>query len=323
MFSGDGRRPVAGADEVIASVSIVDDFEALAARWANDDDVRNIGVRTERMRGSDCDVPGDEDPNPHEGSTGDQDSGGSGSLLRPSRAAATPAAAASTRSAEKRFTVFSLSLLPAVPASSLMGIEIDHVVICVDNLTAAADLLRTRHGLASTLGGRHSGHGTANSIVPLGSTYLELVAVVDSDEASRSPFGRWVGEMAAPEMAPHAVCLRTDDLDLVSSKLGLEVICMSRRRPDGVELRWRLAGLSQTVTDGLPFFIEWDISDEDHPGRADLPQAAEATFIELRLTGDVGQLADWVGGAPGIRLSSGPPGVRDLRIHFQRRVVDL
>src|SRR5687767_15772991 len=43
-----------------------------------------------------------------------------------------------------------------------------------------------RHGLASVDGGRHRDFGTANRIIPLGSTYLELVAVVDPGAAARS-----------------------------------------------------------------------------------------------------------------------------------------
>ena len=41
-------------------------------------------------------------------------------------------------------------------------------------------------------GGRHPGHGTANRIVPLGSSYIELMAVVDRVEADSSPLGSWV-----------------------------------------------------------------------------------------------------------------------------------
>lgn len=323
MLAGDGRRLVAGTDQVVTSVSAVDDFEALAACRADDDDLFDSGVCAERMSGSDRDIPGDEDSNPHEGWTGVQDSGGSGSLFRPSRAAATPTAAASTRSTERRFTGVSLSLRPGVPALLQMGIEIDHVVICIDDLDAGAGLLWSRYGLNSYPGGRHAGHGTANRIVPLGSSYLELVAIVDSEEASASTFGEWVEAEAGQELKPSALCLPTDDLDLVSARLGLEVTAMSRGRPDGVQLRWRLAGLNRTVDDGLPFFIEWDIRDEHHPGRGTQLPAAASTSVQLRLPGDVGQLSDWVGGAPGVSLSEGSPGVAEVRIRTEDRVIEL
>ena len=72
------------------------------------------------------------------------------------------------------------------------ALELDHVLIAVADLAAAARELEVRHGLASVEGGRHPGWGTANRIVPLGDTYLELIAVVDEAEAAESPFGRWV-----------------------------------------------------------------------------------------------------------------------------------
>ena len=71
--------------------------------------------------------------------------------------------------------------------------ELDHVLIAVDDLEAAAKEVEERLGLASVAGGRHHGLGTANRIVPLGETYLELVAVVDDAEAAASGFGSWVG----------------------------------------------------------------------------------------------------------------------------------
>jgi hypothetical protein len=64
--------------------------------------------------------------------------------------------------------------------------ELDHVLIAVDDLEAAAKEVEERLGLASVAGGRHHGLGTANRIVPLGETYLELVAVVDDAEAAAS-----------------------------------------------------------------------------------------------------------------------------------------
>ncbi|HEY8778025.1 MAG TPA: VOC family protein [Gaiellaceae bacterium] len=73
--------------------------------------------------------------------------------------------------------------------------ELDHVLIAVGDLAAAAHEFEVEHGLASIEGGRHPGWGTANRIVPLGKSYLELVAVVDQDEAARSDFGRWVAAM--------------------------------------------------------------------------------------------------------------------------------
>ena len=59
------------------------------------------------------------------------------------------------------------------------GLRIDHVLYAVRDLDEAASRLATEWGLATSDGGRHPGHGTANRIVPLGSDYIELIAIVD------------------------------------------------------------------------------------------------------------------------------------------------
>ena len=71
-------------------------------------------------------------------------------------------------------------------------LAIDHVIVIVEDLDAAARRYYEQTGLASVSGGRHPGHGTANRIVPLGSSYIELMAVVDRVEADSSPLGSWV-----------------------------------------------------------------------------------------------------------------------------------
>ena len=74
----------------------------------------------------------------------------------------------------------------------MSNLRMDHVIYAVDDLDEAAAGLFDREGLGSVPGGRHEGWGTANRIVPLGDTYLELIAVVDVDEAEGSEFGRGV-----------------------------------------------------------------------------------------------------------------------------------
>jgi hypothetical protein len=147
--------------------------------------------------------------------------------------------------------------------------RIDHVVIVVPDLEAAADRLLEDHGLGSVPGGRHPGHGTANRIVPLGADYVELVAVVDEAEAAADAFGTLVGDHAAGGGGPFAWCIATDDVEAVAGRLGLVAGAWTRERPDGIVLRWQLAGLERSLADpSLPFFITWDIPPELHPGRA-------------------------------------------------------
>ena len=173
-------------------------------------------------------------------------------------------------------------------------IELDHVLIAVTDLDAAGREFEARHGLASVAGGRHPGWGTANRIVPLGDTYLELVAAVDAAEAAGSPFGRWVA--AAPSGRPLGWAVRTQGLDVIAGRLRLAVTTGSRRREDGQVLRWRLAGMEQAVADpALPFFIEWG-DGTPLPGRAEADhQDGPWRIDQVQLTGDADRLEKWLG----------------------------
>ena len=105
--------------------------------------------------------------------------------------------------------------VPTIWRTAAAVMELDHVLIAVSDLEAAAREVEQRHGLVSVEGGRHQGLGTTNAIVPLGDTYLELVAVVDEAEAAQSGFGSWVAGWQ-PSARLLGWCVRTDDLDSVA-----------------------------------------------------------------------------------------------------------
>jgi hypothetical protein len=175
-------------------------------------------------------------------------------------------------------------------------VQLDHVLIGVADLDAAADDMAAVHGLAVAGGGRHPGWGTANRIVPLGDCYLELVSVVDADEAASSDFGRWVAAMQTdgPRMG---WVVRSDDLVADAERLHLGVGDGSRRTAGGDLLRWQLAGIPEAADQPwLPFFIQW-ASDTAHPGAAHVEHPAGlATLRELHVAGDEALLRDWLGG---------------------------
>jgi hypothetical protein len=172
---------------------------------------------------------------------------------------------------------------------------IDHVLIAVRDLGEAGRMMNERYGLASIEGGRHPGWGTANRIVPLGDAYLELIAVVDRDEARNSALGQWVAR-AEPEQ-PIGWAVRTDNIDTVAHRLGLDVRAGLRSTPSGTVLRWRSAGVEQVIAEPLlPFFIEWS-ANTPHPGSIGVRHPAGAVQLSrLGLRGDSIHLADWLGG---------------------------
>jgi hypothetical protein len=194
-------------------------------------------------------------------------------------------------------------------------LELDHVLIAVTDLGAAAREFEAGYGLASIEGGRHPGWGTANRIVPLGESYLELVAVVDAAEAAQSAFGRWVAAAPIePSGRPFGWVVRTDELDEVARRLGLTVEAGSRAAPGSQLVRWRSAGIERLAAEpSLPFFIEWG-QGTPLPGRAAVTHPAGSVAItRLELAGDADRLAVWLGNhrLP-IAVSAGRPAVRKV-----------
>lgn len=168
------------------------------------------------------------------------------------------------------------------------------------------------HGLASYPGGRHVGMGTANAIVPLGPNYIELLAVVDPDEAATNPNGRAMLSLTEAGGGLVGWMVRSDDLDKDAERLGLTVISMSRRRPDGVALDWRL-GLGDVVArdPSLPTFIQWDVPEDLYPGAEVVAHRVQPSGIAwLALTGDEAQINAWVGSPDfDLRIQPGKPSV--------------
>jgi hypothetical protein len=183
-----------------------------------------------------------------------------------------------------------------VRPGTLAGVELDHAVIAVADLAAAAREIEARCGLASVEGGRHPGWGTANRIVPLGDTYLELIAVVDEAEAAGSDVGRWVGTAGADLLRPLGWAVRTHTLDDVAVRLGLTALGGSRASPDGRVLRWRTAGIERAAAEpSLPFFIEWGPG-TPFPGRVAGHPTSPLTIARLEVDGDAERLAEWLDG---------------------------
>jgi hypothetical protein len=175
-------------------------------------------------------------------------------------------------------------------------VQLDHVLIAVADLGEAGRDIEARYGLASVEGGRHSAWGTANRIVPLGDSYLELIAVIDPAKAAESAFGRWVAAAASSTPRPLGWAVRTFQLDEVARRLDLSVLAGSRTTPGGAQLRWRSAGLDQAVAEpSLPFFIQWAAQSE-HPGQTPIRHRAGAAKISrLVLDADPGRLSAWLG----------------------------
>ena len=146
---------------------------------------------------------------------------------------------------------------------------LDHLVYAVPDLPAAVETFSERTGVRPVAGGRHPGRGTHNALVALGpDTYVELIAPdpTQSQPAGPRPFG--IDDLTAPRLVTWAA--KASDLDVRATRAraaGYDpgpVLQMSRDRPDGVRLQWRLTLAAEAGGDGLvPFLIDWGAT--SHP----------------------------------------------------------
>ena len=191
--------------------------------------------------------------------------------------------------------------------------HIDHVIYATQDLDAAAARMEAEHGLAASGGGRHTGIGTENRIVPLGGGYLELIAVADPAEAERSPLGHALAlAIRGRGEGLLSWVVAVEDVEAEAERTGAELSVIER-----AGLRAQLAGVATAMAEPtLPFFIQRD------PGIADPGAEGDAggiTWVEV--AGDGDRLRTWVGGAElPVRLRAGEPallgvgiGARELR----------
>ena len=181
------------------------------------------------------------------------------------------------------------------------------MIYAAADLDAAAARVERELGLAALGGGRHEGLGTHNRLVPLGGGYLELLAVADPDEASRSELGRALVErLTTGGDGLFGWVVAVDDVALVARRLGTAITTIRR-----AGLSARLTGLAESVREPfLPFFISRDPGVADPGGEGD---SGGITWIEV--AGDAARLERWLDGAQlQVRVVAGPPAVRAVGI---------
>ncbi|HEX9695037.1 MAG TPA: VOC family protein [Actinomycetota bacterium] len=196
---------------------------------------------------------------------------------------------------------------------------IDHVIYGTRDLDAAGHRFWEEYGLASYEGGLHPAYGTANRIVPLGDSYIELMGISDPTAARMNPLGEFVLSQIDAGDRWIGWCLRPDDINAVADRIGSVAVPGHRTRPDGTSVTWMLAGLEIALTDPpLPFFIAWD--DPDHtPGRESLEHRAGAMGIaEIEIACDAKQLRHHAGADLPVRIAPGDPGIVAVTLTTER-----
>lgn len=147
-----------------------------------------------------------------------------------------------------------------------MSVEIDHLVVRAPSLEVGVEAVERRTGVRAAAGGAHPGMGTHNALISLGPTaYLEIIAPDPAQPLPPGgrPFG--VSDTGGVELVNFAVHPTGGaDIDSVveaARAIGHDlgpIAAMSRRRPDGRELEWRLTFPPGSGADlATPFVIDW------------------------------------------------------------------
>jgi hypothetical protein len=163
---------------------------------------------------------------------------------------------------------------------------IDHLVLATPDVAATAAAIGEEWGIALTPGGSHVGLGTRNELAGLGgASYLEVVGPDAGQPAPTGPRPFGIDDLAGAGLV--AWCARPrrrlENVIAAASALGIDlggVAEMSRRRPDGVLLEWRLTFplLLPPFLGTVPFLIDWVQS--PHPAES-LPHECELLALHI------------------------------------------
>ena len=164
------------------------------------------------------------------------------------------------------------------------GLAADHLVYVTSDVDRTTNQLAERLGVRPAGGGSHVGRGTRNTLLSLGDdVYLEVLGP-DPTQDVQQPGSRFP---VTPLLRTWAV--KAPDIDsaiTIARQRGVDpgrAQPMSRARPDGLLLEWRLTtgGGGGLGTDGsvalLPFLIDW--GQTEHPA---LTAPAGCTLVSLR-----------------------------------------
>src|SRR5436305_8112434 len=142
---------------------------------------------------------------------------------------------------------------------------LDHIIIGVNDLEQATTIFSQKLGLAASGGGIHPSGGTANRIIVIGDTYLELISVRTPVEAKQSILDRLAkGEgylnfaLSSNDIEADSKAMLSRSVSIIGPKQG------QLRSADGRIRRWSRADVERPdLTQRYPFLIQHDSTGEE------------------------------------------------------------
>jgi len=147
--------------------------------------------------------------------------------------------------------------------------SLDHIIIGVRDLEGAAEIFGNGLGLLPGGGGIHPIGGTANRIIVIGDTYLELITIYKPEEAQaslRQRLERGEGYLncvfASDDLEADSQAIRERGVPLIGPVAG------SLRSADGRERAWKRADIERPdLAQRYPFLIQHDSAGEERRRR--------------------------------------------------------
>jgi hypothetical protein len=197
------------------------------------------------------------------------------------------------------------------------AVRLDHLSYAAgpEGLAACVQRLGAQLGAAFSDGGLHPSFGTRNFVLPLeNGCYVEVVDVLDHPAADNVPFGQAVRARRLTGGGWLAWAIRVDDITAIESRLGRRAVPSHRRRPDGIDLRWKQIGVKDLAVDPQrPFFVQWQ--DGEHPSRGN----SRITLTSLEFAGDELTVDEYLGVSStqpldGIEVMWEPPSEEEIGV---------
>eukprot|EP00966_Prymnesium_polylepis_P007618 174893-Prymnesium_polylepis.1 len=147
---------------------------------------------------------------------------------------------------------------------------VDHLVYTCAKLEDGVQAMERLTGVRASAGGSHPGIGTHNALFSLGDdVYFEIIAPDPSQPTPASPRPFSLDDPSRHNQlvafAVHPDAAREASIELLAATMQLageppgSIHGMSRKKPDGSELQWRLTPLSRAAGP-RPWVIDWGAS---------------------------------------------------------------
>ena len=181
--------------------------------------------------------------------------------------------------------LLALFLVAASVPQAATGVlsQVDHLVYATPNLQLGIDTAEKLFGVRATPGGQHPGLGTRNALIALGpASYLEIIGPDPDQPKPAGPRRFGIDGLKAPHLLTWVAKGKSLDTFAADAKAhGVDlgaVIPGSRKRPDGVVLKWTYTDPQTVLADRLvPYLIDWGTS--PHPSAT---AAKGVTLVGLR-----------------------------------------